>query len=102
MGYEIIHWSASGQDWLGEDASTIAGHVMQGVVPGRIVLLHDNLEPPPGQGAWRPDQARVRDRRPTADALDDIIRTLRHAGYSFVTITELLRQGAPVRRSWFY
>ncbi len=102
LGYEIIHWSASGQDWLGEDASTIAGRVMQGMLPGRIVLLHDNLKPPPGQQAWRPEQAPLRDRTPTADALDHLVRTLRRDGYGFVTITELLRLGTPVRRSWFY
>ena len=101
LGYQIVHWSASGHDWLGDDASIVAGRVMKGMLPGRIILLHDNLEPPPGQTAWRPEQAGLRDRRPTADALDDLIRTLRGDGYDFVTVTELLRQGTPKRRSWF-
>jgi peptidoglycan/xylan/chitin deacetylase (PgdA/CDA1 family) len=102
MGYEVVHWSASGQDWQGDPAVVVADRVLSAIAPGRIILLHDHLEPPPGQATWRDDQQSVRDRTPTAEALERIIVTLKADGYSFVTIPDMLRQGTPVRRSWFY
>lgn len=71
LGLGIAMYGDDSYDWAnGADASTVKEKVMAQVEPGSIVLMHDVY----GH---------------SADALPQIISTLRGEGYTFVTIEEL-------------
>jgi peptidoglycan/xylan/chitin deacetylase (PgdA/CDA1 family) len=101
MGYAIVNWSASGEDWRGDPAPVIAERVLADVQPGGVILLHDGLEPPPHQGEWRPGDDLRQDRSATIEALPIIIEPLHRQGYRFVTLPEMMRMGPLARQSWF-
>lgn len=100
MGYAVVNWSASGEDWQGDPAPVVAERVLADVQPGGIILLHDGLELPPHQTAWRPGNDLFRDRSATIEALPLIIEPLQSQGFQFVTLPEMIRVGSPVRQSW--
>lgn len=62
-------------DWKPVNSATIVERVLKKVRPGSIVALHD------GGG----------DRSATMQAVPELIARLRRRGYSFVTVSELLR-----------
>ncbi|WP_422123835.1 LysM peptidoglycan-binding domain-containing protein [Planococcus sp. X10-3] len=72
-GY-TIHWNIDTIDWRGDSAATITSKVVNNIVPGSIVLMHT--------GAGAPG---------TPTALPNIITQLKAKGYSFVTISQLLK-----------
>ena len=90
LGYRVVIWNVVATDWLADDAATLAGRVLERAAPGAIVLLHDTL--------YTFEQERFRDRAPTIGALAILAERL--PGYRFVTVSELLRLGTPVRRYW--
>ena len=78
LGYRNVHWDVDGEDW--EDDRT-AGAVQRAIVEGTlraggdvVVLLH----------TWP---------APTLEALPAIVRDLREAGASFVTVDEVMDGG---------
>jgi len=79
LGYLMVEWTVSAQDWRRPGVSRIVRRVVQGVEPGAIVLMHDG------------DKLRRGDRSQTVAALPTVIRELRRQGYEFVTIPELLK-----------
>jgi peptidoglycan/xylan/chitin deacetylase (PgdA/CDA1 family) len=101
MGYSIVNWTASGDDWQGDPAAVVTQCVLRDLQPGGVVLLHDGLEPPPHQAQWQPADHALRDRSPTIEALPMIIEPLRSQGYKFVTLPEMIRTWPPDRRCWF-
>ena len=74
-----VLWSVQAWDWDVTPAEEIAGHVLRGVEPGAIVLLHDGS--PPGED---------RSSEPTVVALETILPALRAEGYEAVTVSALL------------
>ncbi|MCG7380494.1 polysaccharide deacetylase family protein [Paenibacillus sp. ACRSA] len=74
LGYSTIHWSKDSMDWTNPGVRTIIRNSTTGVQNGEILLLHAS------------DSARQ-----TARALPFIIRKLRAQGFTFVTVSELLR-----------
>lgn len=74
--YPIILWSVDPEDWRpGNTAVSVCSQVVKQVQDGDIILLHDL-------------------NRRTAEALPDIIRTLKQQGVEFLTVSELAeRQG---------
>jgi peptidoglycan/xylan/chitin deacetylase (PgdA/CDA1 family) len=56
-GWTCVHWSALGYDWMEEATPrSVADHVLEGLEPGAIVLLHDSrrakpMDPEPVVGA---------------------------------------------------
>ena len=70
-GLYTIQWSVDSLDWKDLSAKEIETRVIKRVKNGSIVLFHN-------QGLH------------TAEALPNIIKTLKEAGYSFVTIGELI------------
>lgn len=88
LGYRVVLWSVSGDDWLGHDGETIAGRILERAAPGAIVLLHDSLATYEDPG--------FRDRAPTIEAVARVVESLPE--YRFVTVSELLASGAPVVR----
>lgn len=71
MGW--ILWDVDTDDWKRPGSGAIVSRVMRHVRPGAVVLMHD------GGG----------DRSQTVKALPTIIKNLKAAGYSFVTVDEL-------------
>ncbi|MDN7241607.1 LysM peptidoglycan-binding domain-containing protein [Planococcus sp. N028] len=74
-GYtHTIQWNIDSLDWKGVSSTSITNKVMNNVVPGTIVLMHT------GAGASG-----------TPGALPGMISKLKAKGYSFVTVSELLK-----------
>ena len=69
----VAMWNVDPKDWRRPTAAQLTRYVVNHVRPGSIVLLHD------GGG----------DRSATVEALPSIIRELKAAGYSFVTLDQL-------------
>ena len=89
-GMQVILWNVDSEDgippWEGISAEEITSNVMDNIVPGSIVLLHDGLP-------WSR----------AADALPELIERLKGEGYRLVTVSELLadhalRRPSPTRR----
>ncbi|TWT04972.1 LysM peptidoglycan-binding domain-containing protein [Planomicrobium sp. CPCC 101079] len=78
-GYtHTIHWNIDTVDWKGVSAASITNKVVNNVVPGTIVLMHT------GAGASG-----------TPGALPGMISKLKAKGYSFVTVSEILKLKQP-------
>lgn len=78
-GLLAVQWDIStGDPWRGQSRDRIVRTVMSRVKPGSIVLAHANGR---GWNTWR--------------ALPILIQRLKHQGYEFVTVSELLAAGTP-------
>src|SRR5204863_3303230 len=74
-GYRSVYWTLDGADWRdGWTAAMVRDRVLREVGNGFIVVDHSS---PPA----------------TADALDEIIRTLKERGYQIVPVSTLIGQG---------
>lgn len=76
-GYKVVMWSwhQDTQDWKQPGVNKIVQKVMKGSKPGDVILFHD------GGG----------DRTQTIKALEEILPKLKKQGYTFVTISELIK-----------
>jgi peptidoglycan/xylan/chitin deacetylase (PgdA/CDA1 family) len=90
IGYHTITWGRLADDWLYHDVDWYRTELPKLVAPGRIALLHDAL--------WGAIDERAYDRSPMLDALDE---TLERASFHFVTLTDLLKMGRPIKQNWF-
>ena len=72
LGFRVVHWSVSGDDWHGDPPTVVAERVLGAAEPGSVVLLHDGQPP-------------------TVAALPAILDGLARRGFGFVTVPELLR-----------
>ncbi|WP_026580912.1 polysaccharide deacetylase family protein [Bacillus sp. J33] len=70
-GTPLILWSVDSLDWKSRNASSIHKVVMNNAVPGSIVLMHDI-------------------HMPTAEALPELLKSLKKEGYEFITVSQLL------------
>lgn len=77
MNYSVIIWTwgQDTRDWTNQKGWKIAQKVIRSVKPGDIILFHD-------QGG---------DRSNTVEALRIILPALSAKGYSFITVSELMR-----------
>lgn len=76
MGYQVIGWSVDARDYFKKSSPTrITKDVLSQVHPGAIVLFHDG----------------VMYREATITALQTILPALQKQGYSFITVSELLK-----------
>ena len=67
----IIQWDIDSQDWKSKNPGTINNVVKQNVFNGAIILIHD----------IHPESVK---------AVPGLISMLKHEGYEFVTIDQLL------------
>jgi peptidoglycan/xylan/chitin deacetylase (PgdA/CDA1 family) len=74
LGMRTILWNVDPRDWSMPGSGAIYSTIINTTRPGSIVIMHD------GGG----------NRSETVAALPAVIRTLRHRGYSFATVTALL------------
>jgi peptidoglycan/xylan/chitin deacetylase (PgdA/CDA1 family) len=88
MGYRIILWNVSAQDWVPQTADAIAAKLIDRLSPGTIFLLHDAMYPG--------DHVETMiDRDPMLDGLETALDTLK-GRLHFVTVPELLKFGRPL------
>jgi peptidoglycan/xylan/chitin deacetylase (PgdA/CDA1 family) len=88
LGYKIVLWSESAQDWTPQGPEEIAQKIIDRVRPGSIFLLHDTIYKSHLQETqW--------DREPMLQGLDKALAELNQK-IRFVTVSELLRAGRPV------
>lgn len=92
LGYTVVMWSVPlARDWEYPPASVIAHRVLPRVTDGSIIVLHDGNR---GQLCAKSHlSARVCDRSSDIQATKLIVEALKHRGYRFVTIPELIALG---------
>lgn len=78
QGYTVVMWSKhqDTRDWQNPGTSRIVRRVISHIQPGQIILFHDH-----GSGS----------RKQTVQALKEILPILKQKGYTFVTVSELLK-----------
>ncbi|MBP2652661.1 MAG: polysaccharide deacetylase [Firmicutes bacterium] len=76
----VVEWSVASRDWTNPGVETIVDRTLSKVKNGAIILLHD------GDGV---EQAASRAQ--TVEATRRIIRELKAEGYTFVTVSEILK-----------
>jgi len=82
-GLILVNWSDTGYDWkLGTEG--IVRETLKTLRPGAVILLHD------GQRAYPPQRV---DRSPTVKALPAILEGAVKAGFTFVSLEDLLGVG---------
>ncbi|MEO0083683.1 MAG: polysaccharide deacetylase family protein [candidate division WOR-3 bacterium] len=82
MGYTIILWNVSVKDYDSKESSeTITQHILQQLKPGAIILLHDGRDT---QINYPRDNM--------IKALPDIIAGIRKAGYTMVTLDQIINE----------
>lgn len=86
LGYRGIGWSVDSLDWKSLSKDEIIDHMIQGVHPGAIILMHS-------AGHWSQNLSG------TVAALDELIPLLQDQGYSFITIPQMweLHEGSPYK-----
>jgi len=91
-GYTVVGWSVDVGDWREQDATKMTAGLLEKIVPGCIVVLHDAI--------YLPLLAEsLPDRTPLLRALEEALKHL--AGrFRFVTVPELLRLGRPHWEYW--
>lgn len=77
MNYYVIAWSVDSLDWQEDPPDVITSKVVDNILPGSIILMHDGAES-------------TGDRTNTILALQQIIPQLQEQGYEFVTVPDLL------------
>jgi peptidoglycan/xylan/chitin deacetylase (PgdA/CDA1 family) len=89
LGYTPVMWSVPlARDWEYPPAAVIAARILKYVGDGSIIVLHDGNR---GIICGRAGIARhVCDRHGDIAATQTIVQTLKHRGYRFVTIPELI------------
>jgi peptidoglycan/xylan/chitin deacetylase (PgdA/CDA1 family) len=75
-GYDTILWTDDPGDWRNVSRDVLADHIARYATSPEIVLLHNG----------RPE---------TVALLPDMIQRFRNAGYTFLTVSELLRRVGP-------
>jgi peptidoglycan-N-acetylglucosamine deacetylase len=98
LGYTPVMWSVPlPRDWEDPPPQTIARRVLRDVTDGSIIVLHD------GNRGMLCEQAhlapRLCDRSNDIEATQIIVTTLKHEGYRFVTVPELLALKPPSMRT---
>lgn len=81
LGYRVIKWSISADDWQPHSPDWIANRLLHQMMPGSIALLHDNV-------ADNPDS----DRTQTLQAVRKVLADA-SGRYEFCTVPQLLGAG---------
>ena len=83
LGLQPVMWNVSGLDWKGHSADYVEGRVVKQIRGGDVILLHDGGHT--GLGA---------DRSQTVIATDSLIARYKGERYGFVTVPEMMGEGA--------
>ncbi|MFD0684830.1 polysaccharide deacetylase family protein [Actinomadura fibrosa] len=82
LGLTEVLWNADPADWRERDPAAVAARTIAFARPGAILVLHDTHEP-------------------TIEAMPEVLRRLTRAGYTFVTVTNLMATRKPPQGSPF-
>ncbi|EOQ15623.1 hypothetical protein KQ3_05074 [Bacillus cereus B5-2] len=82
-------WHQDPQDWRSPAASQISKHIIKGVQPGNIILLHD----------WNGSEFSQTSQ--TVEALESILIHFKNNGYTCVTVSEMLYRSIKIIPSLF-
>ena len=87
LGYKLILWNVSAQDWTLQDADDIAEKIIRRTAPGNIFLLHDAIY------KSHLDNTKTQfNRDPMLKGLDRALTVLTDK-YHFITVSEMLKYG---------
>lgn len=86
-GLTCISWSAHIEDWVLQDAKSLAARLRKAIAPGAIILLHEAL--------YTSTDSAAEDRAPLLEALDTVLGEF-SSRYRFGTVPEMLAAGKPV------
>lgn len=92
LGYQIVTWTKSVEDWLDHDAENLSERITGTLKPGNIILMHDVL--------YHTIEDHYAVRTPLFDAIDRVL-SRKNSLFSFVTVPELLRNGKVRKNTWF-
>jgi peptidoglycan/xylan/chitin deacetylase (PgdA/CDA1 family) len=90
-GHDCVTWSGHIEDWLPQDAATLADRLRAVIAPGAIPVLHDAI--------WDPMVDGAECREPVLEAVDIVLGEL-SGRMRFVTLPELRAAGVERRRPW--
>ena len=90
MGYKVILWNVSAQDWLPQSSEEISEKIIRRTAPGNIFLLHDAIY----RSHLSESETQI-DRLPMIVGLDNALTALKNK-YKFITINEIIKCGRPV------
>ena len=76
LGYATVLWTVDPRDWASPPSGEVAAEIVKNAKCGSVILCHDYNSSK---------------RSPTPEALRAVIPQLIEKGYSFVTVSELLR-----------
>lgn len=91
LGYKVVTWDILAEDWLDHSAEWMAERLIEQARPGSIILLHDALVLSLSGSYCN---------RNTMLETVNIFLTQLSNTFRFITVTELLRYGPPVRQIW--
>lgn len=91
LGYQVVTWSVQADDWLCCETDRIVHRLIREIQPGSIILLHDAI-------CHYEYGDRRGDRSPTLEAVDIVLARLSQS-YRFLTVSELLECGRPIRQN---
>lgn len=78
-GWTCVHWSTLGYDWMEEATPrSVADHVLEGLEPGAIVLLHDSR------------RAKPKDPEPVIGATAILLQEIEGRGLRAVSLAAML------------
>ena len=90
LGYKLILWNVSAQDWQLQDESVITEKIIKRSAPGNIFLLHDAI-----YRSHLEESKTQYDRDPMLAGLDNALEELKEK-YRFISVSEILKCGKPV------
>ncbi|MBF0385379.1 MAG: polysaccharide deacetylase family protein [Candidatus Omnitrophica bacterium] len=81
LGYHVVLWSLNSKDWVNFNHKKIVEYIEKHVKNGDIILFHDSGNVFSIEGGARTQ---------TVKAISLLAKTLKHNGFKFVTVEELL------------
>lgn len=93
-GLQVVCWGLEVQDYSYADPKVMADQLVEGAVPGSIVLLHDAIhhDAVPGVNTDRSDML---------ESLDEYLTRVGDR-FTFVTLPRMFEIAHPIRRHWFH
>ena len=90
LGYKLILWNVSAQDWTLQDADDIKDKIIRRSKPGNIFLLHDAI-----YRTHLEESETQLNREPMLLGLDNALAVLKDK-IQFITVSEIVKHGRPV------
>ena len=96
LGYQVVGWNLNVGDWCNTELSPMADELMDRIANGAVILFHDTIYDK-GKPKHR---ALGQESNLSRDTMIDLVRFLLKkcsSRFQFVTMTEMLKNGKPIR-----